>query len=103
MAFGVTMLSWAAIDFNKELLSLNQLGHTLEAIKWGTDYFIKAHTQPNVLWAQVPNFCIFLLTLLLNIRLISQSFHEFTMMSTIFVSRWETGCQIIIVGNVRRT
>ncbi|KZV39675.1 hypothetical protein F511_22700 [Dorcoceras hygrometricum] len=53
MAFTVTMLSWAAIDFNKELLSLNQLGHTLEAIKWGTDYFIKAHTQPNVLWAQV--------------------------------------------------
>ncbi|KAK3423941.1 hypothetical protein EUGRSUZ_F00694 [Eucalyptus grandis] len=24
----------------------------LEAIKWGTDYFIKAHTHPTVLWAQ---------------------------------------------------
>ncbi|KAL3618016.1 hypothetical protein CASFOL_038337 [Castilleja foliolosa] len=53
MAFTVTMLSWAAIDFNKDLTSLNQLGHTLEAIKWGTDYFIKAHPQPNVLWGQV--------------------------------------------------
>ncbi|XP_022886556.1 endoglucanase 11-like isoform X2 [Olea europaea var. sylvestris] len=27
--------------------------HALEAIKWGTDYFIKAHTHPHVLWAQV--------------------------------------------------
>ncbi|KAM7275617.1 hypothetical protein ACFE04_017483 [Oxalis oulophora] len=27
--------------------------HALEAIKWGTDYFIKAHTSPNVLWAEV--------------------------------------------------
>ncbi|GER53156.1 endoglucanase 5 [Striga asiatica] len=53
MAFTVTMLSWAAIDFKKDLISLNQLGHTLEAIKWGTNYFIKANPQPYVLWAQV--------------------------------------------------
>ncbi|KAG8388628.1 hypothetical protein BUALT_Bualt02G0145200 [Buddleja alternifolia] len=53
MAFSVTMLSWGAIDFKGELVRLNQMEHTLEAIKWGTDYFMKAHTKPYVLWAQV--------------------------------------------------
>ncbi|PIN26472.1 Cellulase [Handroanthus impetiginosus] len=53
MAFSVTMLSWGAIDFREVLISLNQLGHTLEAIKWGADYFIKSHPQPYVLWGQV--------------------------------------------------
>ncbi|KAK3003370.1 hypothetical protein RJ639_018293 [Escallonia herrerae] len=53
MAFTVTMLSWGAIDFRKEVVGLNQMGHTLDAIKWGTDYFIKAHPQPDVLWGQV--------------------------------------------------
>ncbi|CAA2956950.1 endoglucanase 5 [Olea europaea subsp. europaea] len=53
LAYTVTMLSWAATDFRKEMASLNQMGHNLEAIKWGTDYFIKAHTHPYVLWGQV--------------------------------------------------
>ncbi|KAF2321613.1 hypothetical protein GH714_000638 [Hevea brasiliensis] len=53
MAFSVTMLAWGAIDFRKEITALDQMGNTLWAIRWGTDYFIKAHTQPNVLWAQV--------------------------------------------------
>ncbi|KMT02637.1 hypothetical protein BVRB_9g203180 [Beta vulgaris subsp. vulgaris] len=53
MAYSVTMLSWAAVDFNKDIIAANQLGHTLWAIRWGTDYFLKAHTHPNVLWAQV--------------------------------------------------
>ncbi|KAA8533359.1 hypothetical protein F0562_033108 [Nyssa sinensis] len=53
MAFSVTMLSWGATEFRKEIVGLNQMGHTLAAIKWGTDYFIKAHTDSNVLWGQV--------------------------------------------------
>ncbi|KAG8379042.1 hypothetical protein BUALT_Bualt07G0047000 [Buddleja alternifolia] len=53
MAYSMTMLSWAAIDFRTELVSLNQMGQTLRAIKWGTDYFIKAHPKPYVLWGQV--------------------------------------------------
>lgn len=53
MAFSLTMLAWSAVDYSKEIVKLNQMGNTLAAIKWGTDYFIKAHTQPNVLWAQV--------------------------------------------------
>ncbi|XP_057445233.1 endoglucanase 5 [Lotus japonicus] len=53
MAFSVTMLAWGAIEFRKEITDLNQMEHTLWAIRWGTDYFIKAHPQPNVLWGQV--------------------------------------------------
>ncbi|XWS54335.1 hypothetical protein CRYUN_Cryun10bG0081100 [Craigia yunnanensis] len=53
MAFSVTMLAWGTIEYRKEITNLNQMGHTLWAIRWGTDYFMKAHTQPNVLWGQV--------------------------------------------------
>jgi endoglucanase len=53
MAFTVTILSWAVIEFEKELIATNELQHTLDAIRWGTDYFIKAHKEPNALWVQV--------------------------------------------------
>lgn len=53
MAFTVTMLSWGAIEYRKQIEDAGEMEHTLEAIKWGTDYFIKAHTSPNVLWAEV--------------------------------------------------
>ncbi|KAD3641938.1 hypothetical protein E3N88_31162 [Mikania micrantha] len=53
MAYSVTMLSWGAIEYGRSMTDLNQMGHVLSAIKWGTDYFIKAHSQPNVLWGQV--------------------------------------------------
>lgn len=53
MAFTVTLLSWAAIEYGQQIADAGEYAHTLEAIKWGTDYFIKAHTEPNVLWVQV--------------------------------------------------
>ncbi|KAH7546778.1 hypothetical protein FEM48_Zijuj01G0237400 [Ziziphus jujuba var. spinosa] len=53
MAFTITMLSWGVIQYHKDIVHAGEYHHALEAIKWGTDYFIKAHTHPNVLWAQV--------------------------------------------------
>ncbi|KAK1292064.1 Endoglucanase 11 [Acorus calamus] len=53
MAFTVTMLSWGIIEYRDEISSAGELDHALEAVKWGTDYFVKAHTHPNVLWAEV--------------------------------------------------
>ncbi|KAF9590101.1 hypothetical protein IFM89_030849 [Coptis chinensis] len=53
MAFTVTMLSWGVIEYGEQIAAAGELKHALEAIKWGTDYFIKAHTNPNVLWAEV--------------------------------------------------
>ncbi|KAJ4755170.1 Endoglucanase [Rhynchospora pubera] len=53
MAFTITMLSWSILEYGAEVKNMGEYGHALEAIKWGTDYFIKAHTQPNELWVQV--------------------------------------------------
>jgi hypothetical protein len=56
MAFTVTMLSWSVLEYGEEIAAAGELGHALHAIKWGTDYFIKAHTHPNVLWTQVRTY-----------------------------------------------
>ncbi|CAL9210483.1 endoglucanase 7-like isoform X1 [Musa acuminata AAA Group] len=53
MAFTITMLSWSVIEYGDEIAAAGEYHHALEAIKWGTDYFIKAHTHPNVLWVEV--------------------------------------------------
>lgn len=53
MAFATTMLSWGAVDFREEITAANEMNNVLDAIKWGTDYFIKCHPQPNHLWCQV--------------------------------------------------
>ncbi|RWW47630.1 hypothetical protein BHE74_00046381 [Ensete ventricosum] len=56
MAFTVTMLSWSVVEYGGDIAAAGELKHALAAIKWGTDYFIKAHTHPNVLWAQLFEF-----------------------------------------------
>ncbi|CAA0813987.1 Endoglucanase 11 [Striga hermonthica] len=53
MAYTITLLSWGVIEFKNEIALAGELNHALESIKWGTDYFIKAHTHPHLLWAQV--------------------------------------------------
>uniref|UniRef100_A0ACD5Z4A7 Uncharacterized protein n=1 Tax=Avena sativa TaxID=4498 RepID=A0ACD5Z4A7_AVESA len=53
MAFTVTMLSWSLVEYGDDVAAAGEIAHALEAIKWGTDYFVKAHTQPDELWAEV--------------------------------------------------
>ncbi|WOL05355.1 hypothetical protein Cni_G14083 [Canna indica] len=53
MAYTVTMLAWGVIEFEKQIVAAGQLEYALDAIRWGTDYFVKAHKQPDVLWVQV--------------------------------------------------
>ncbi|KAM1262784.1 hypothetical protein PS2_027649 [Malus domestica] len=53
MAFTITMLSWSTLEFTKQLEAKDELSNALDAIKWGTDYLIKAHTTPNVLYGEV--------------------------------------------------
>ncbi|KAF5749878.1 putative endo-1 4-beta-glucanase [Tripterygium wilfordii] len=57
MAFTVTMLAWGAVEYRKEITSLDQMGHTLASIRWGTDYFIKAHPSPNVGDGDSDHYC----------------------------------------------
>ena len=53
MAAATTLLAWGALDFEAGYKAANQWQETLNTIKWSTDYFIKCHTKPNELWAQV--------------------------------------------------
>eukprot|EP01018_Ginkgo_biloba_P000460 Gb_21027 [translate_table: standard] len=53
MAFTVTMLSWSVIEYGQQLARSGELGYAMDAIRWGTDYFIKAHPQPEVLYGEV--------------------------------------------------
>ncbi|CAK7337882.1 unnamed protein product [Dovyalis caffra] len=53
MAFTITTLSWSTIEFSSQLEAKKELSNALLAIKWGTDYLIKAHPQPHVLYGQV--------------------------------------------------
>jgi endoglucanase len=53
MAYAVTMLSWGVLEFEKEMVDADNLNRALDAIRWGTNYFVKAHTEPNGLWVQV--------------------------------------------------
>lgn len=59
MAFTVTMMSWSIIEYGKQMAASGELGHAMDAVKWGTDYFIKAHPQPYVLYGEVVFFSLF--------------------------------------------
>lgn len=52
MAFTVTTLAWAAISYSSELRAAGELENVHSAIRWGTDYFLKA-TRKNKLYVQV--------------------------------------------------
>ncbi|CAB4299711.1 unnamed protein product [Prunus armeniaca] len=53
MAFTITMLSWSTIEFGSKLDAKSELSNALDAIKWGTDYLVKAHAAPNVLYGEI--------------------------------------------------
>ncbi|GMJ06241.1 glycosyl hydrolase 9B15 [Hibiscus trionum] len=53
MAFTVTLLSWAAVEYRHEISSAGELNHLRTAIRWGTDFMLRAHTSPTTLYTQV--------------------------------------------------
>jgi len=53
MAYTTTMLAWVVVQDGRQLGQAGQLLHALDAVKWGTDYFLKAHTAPDELYVQV--------------------------------------------------
>lgn len=57
MSFTVTMLSWAAVHYRPQLSHAQQLNNMLQAIRWGTDFIMKAHTNSTILWTQVRSGC----------------------------------------------
>ncbi|XP_066912941.1 uncharacterized protein [Clytia hemisphaerica] len=55
MAATITNLAWGMLEFKKGYTSSGQYEYGLKAIKWGTDYFIKCHPEPNKFYGQVGN------------------------------------------------
>ncbi|CAA0822741.1 Endoglucanase 16 [Striga hermonthica] len=53
MAFTVTTLAWATIFYQHEIQSAGELQNALDAIRWGTDYLLKASAKRNCLFVQV--------------------------------------------------
>ena len=53
MAFTVSTLAWGVVEFPSQFNAAGQLGYALQAIKWGTDFFINAHPSPLTFYAQV--------------------------------------------------
>lgn len=51
MAFTTTMLSWSVIEFGG--LMKEELQHAKQAIRWGTDYLLKATAHPDTIYVQV--------------------------------------------------
>jgi len=53
MAFTVTTLSWGAISYQSQLKAEGELQNVRAAIRWGTDYLLKASSKRNRLYVQV--------------------------------------------------
>ncbi|GBG86738.1 hypothetical protein CBR_g41804 [Chara braunii] len=53
MAFTMTMLSWGVLEYSDRFRQCGEFDQALDAIRWGTDFFIKAHPSPFELYAMV--------------------------------------------------
>ena len=54
MAFTITILSWGALENADSLAALGELNNVRGAIRWGTDYLLKATVDvPLRMWVQV--------------------------------------------------
>ncbi|XP_021277531.1 endoglucanase 16 [Herrania umbratica] len=53
MAFTVTTLSWSALAYKSHLQAAGELENVRAAIRWGTDYFLKAASRRDRLYVQV--------------------------------------------------
>ncbi|OVA02110.1 Glycoside hydrolase [Macleaya cordata] len=53
MAYSVSLLSWAAVEYKTQISSANQLSYLQSAIRWGANFILKAHTSPTTFYIQV--------------------------------------------------
>merc|ERR1719394_921116 len=55
MAQAMTTLAYGGIMFEDGYKAAGQFSYLQSSVKWGTDYFIKAHVSPNEFYCQVGN------------------------------------------------
>ena len=52
-AAAMTVLAWGGISYEAGYRSAGEFEYLLDAVKWGTDYFIKCHVSDNEFYGQV--------------------------------------------------
>lgn len=52
-AFSMSMLAWGAVENRAAYADSGQLKHLMANLRWGTDWIIRAHPSPNVVYGQV--------------------------------------------------
>jgi endoglucanase len=55
MASSMTVLAWGLIQWKDGYEKSGQLDRARDAVRWGTDFIMKAHPSPDVYYAQVGN------------------------------------------------
>ena len=55
MASAMTVLAYGGVMYEDGYKNAGQFSYLQSTVKWGTDYFIKAHTKPNEFYCQVGN------------------------------------------------
>lgn len=65
MAFTTTMLAWGIIEFGS--LMPQQIENARAAVRWSTDYLLKAAATPDTLYVQVSKLLILLSFIFLHI------------------------------------
>ncbi len=55
LASSLTLLAWGGIEYPEGYQATGQRPFLLDAVRWGTDWLLKASPQPNVLYGQVGN------------------------------------------------
>jgi hypothetical protein len=53
MTSSMTLLAWGLVQYPDAYARSGQLDRIREAVRWGTDWIIKAHPEPNVFYGQV--------------------------------------------------
>lgn len=54
LAHSIALIAWGAIEWFEGYSKANQTDYLRDMVRWGTDWLIKAHPEPNVLYVQVP-------------------------------------------------
>jgi hypothetical protein len=52
LAFSSTMLAWSVLEFGG--MMKGELQHARDAVRWGSDYLLKATAHPDTVYVQVP-------------------------------------------------
>ena len=53
MTSSMTLLAWGLVQYPDAYARSGQLDRVREAVRWGTDWLVKAHPSPNVFYGQV--------------------------------------------------